>query len=369
MAQQEEDDEKQNEPSEKKLEDARKKGAVPRSLDLNTAASYGGMLLAGGAFGAASLQQFADFGASLLDQADSLAPIFFKDGNPALSGGIIDATGRASWPWFIVPAVIVLLSILSQRSLIFAPTKLEPKLSRISLLSNAKNKFGRTGLFEFFKSAVKLFLISAILAVFINARLEEIVYSLVYDPGVVTRLFLDLGFQFLAVVAIVSVVIGGVDYAWQYSDHMRRNRMSHKELKEETKEAEGDPYQKQQRRQRGMEIASNRMLRDVPDASVVIVNPTHYAVALKWDRGKGSAPLCVAKGTDEIASRIREIAHETGIPIHSDPPTARALHASVAIGAEIEEEHYQPVAVAIRFAEDMRARAKQSYTAKARPQT
>ncbi|MBM7066214.1 flagellar biosynthesis protein FlhB [Actibacterium sp. 188UL27-1] len=364
MAEQDDDDDKQNEPSAKKLEDARKKGEVPRSTDLNTAAAYAGLLLAGGALGAASLQQFMDFGAGIIAKADTLAPIFFRDGNVALSGGLLDATGRATWPWFAVPATLVLLSIFAQRSLIFAPSKLEPKLSRISVISNAKNKFGRSGLFEFVKSAVKLFVISAILGVFLSTQIEEIIYSLIYSPGLVTQLFLNLGFEFLAVVAIVSFVIGGVDYMWQYSDHMRKNRMSHKELKDEAKDAEGDPHLKQQRRQRGMEIASNQMLQDVPEASVIIVNPTHFAVALKWDRARGTAPVCVAKGTDEIAARIREIAQEAAIPIHSDPPTARALHASVSIGAEIEEQYYQPVAVAIRFAEDMQAQAQKSYTSR-----
>ena len=134
--------------------------------------------------------------------------------------------------------------------------------------------------------------------------------------------------------------------------------MTHEELKEETKRSEGDPHIKQQRRQRGQEIATNRMLLDVDGADVVIVNPTHYAVALKWTRTPGSAPKCVAKGVDEIAARIRERASEAGVPIHQDPPTARAVHASVEVGDEIQPEHYIAVAAAIRFAEDLRKTAK-----------
>jgi flagellar biosynthetic protein FlhB len=153
-------------------------------------------------------------------------------------------------------------------------------------------------------------------------------------------------------------VIGAVDFLWQVSEHHRKNRMSHEELKEEVKQSEGDPHMKQQRRQRGMDIATNRMLRDVPSADVVIVNPTHYAVALKWDRGKVGAPVCVAKGVDEIAARIREVAAEAGVPMRRDPATARALHASVEIGQEILPEHYRAVAAAIRFAEAMRAKAR-----------
>ena len=102
----------------------------------------------------------------------------------------------------------------------------------------------------------------------------------------------------------------------------------------------------------------NKMLADVPTADVVIVNPTHFAVALKWDRSAGSAPVCVAKGVDEIAARIRELASEHAVPLHSDPATARALHASVEIGSEIAPDHYRAVAAAIRFAENIRQKAK-----------
>ncbi|MGB8814338.1 MAG: EscU/YscU/HrcU family type III secretion system export apparatus switch protein, partial [Paracoccaceae bacterium] len=122
--------------------------------------------------------------------------------------------------------------------------------------------------------------------------------------------------------------------------------------------SEGDPHAKAQRRQRGYDIATNKMLADVATADVIVVNPTHYAVALKWDRTAKRAPICVAKGVDEIAARIRERAAEAGVPIHRDPPTARALHASVELGQEIRPEHYRAVAAAVRFAEAMRRRAK-----------
>ena len=108
---------------------------------------------------------------------------------------------------------------------------------------------------------------------------------------------------------------------------------------------------------KGISLAMNQMLAEVPKADVIIVNPTHYAVALKWDRKAGRAPICVAKGVDEIAARIREIAAENAIPVHADPPTARALHATVEIGSEIRRDHYRAVAAAIRFAEMIRKKA------------
>ena len=134
--------------------------------------------------------------------------------------------------------------------------------------------------------------------------------------------------------------------------------MSRKEMTDEHKNSEGDPHVKAKRRQKGQEIAMNKMLIDVVTADVVIVNPTHYAVALKWEKGGGRAPVCVAKGVDEMAARIREKAAEAGVPLHQDPPTARILHASLQIGQEIATDQYKAVAAAIRFAEKMRQRSR-----------
>ena len=164
--------------------------------------------------------------------------------------------------------------------------------------------------------------------------------------------------RFLFIVVLIAMVIGAIDAFWQRAEHHRKNRMTLKELRDEMKEVEGDPHVNAQRRMKAQELALNRMMQDVPGADVVIVNPTHYAVALKWSRASPGAPVCVAKGTDLVAARIREVAGEAGVPIHSDPPTARAVHAVVGIGEEIRADHYAAVAVAIRFAEDMRRKAR-----------
>jgi len=134
--------------------------------------------------------------------------------------------------------------------------------------------------------------------------------------------------------------------------------MSYQDIKDEHKNSEGDPHTKQQRQRRGQEIATNRMLLDVPDADVIIVNPTHFAVALKWEKQPGTAPECVAKGTDEVAAKIREVAATNGVPIHRDAGTARAIYATVEIGQEIEVKHYKAVAAAINFAETIRKKSK-----------
>jgi len=350
--------EKSHEPTQKKLEDQRRKGDFPRSADLTTAAGYGGLLLAGMAFGGASLSAIGTALAGVIGHADSLSRTWIDGGGPALFGGLIGALFVPLLGWFGLPALAALISIVAQRAVVVAPDKLRPRFSRISLFSNARNKFGRAGIFEFSKSFVKLSIYATVLGVFLFRQLPLVIGTTRLNPALSITVLARLALQFLAVVAVIAGVVGVVDLIWQHQEHTRKNRMSRKEIMDETRMSEGDPHTKQQRRQRGQEIAMNRMRADVPGADVVVVNPTHFAVALRWSRAPGAAPVCVAKGVDEIAARIREIAAEAAVPIHRDPPTARALFAKVDIGKEIEPQHYRAVATAIRFAESMRAKAK-----------
>ncbi len=359
MAQQGDDEsDKSLEPTQHKLDEARKKGDVARSADLDTAATYGGILLVALAAGAATTERAGAAMQALLDQPGAIADLVFDgSGASALSGVLIAMAGSLA-AWFVIPAALVILSNLAQQSLVFAPEKLRPKLSRINPIQNAKNKYGITGLFEFAKSLVKLLAFSAVLGVYLMARLSDMAGSVHAEARMVGALMMDMIVEFMMVVLLVTLAIGSVDFLWQRFDHRRKLRMSHKEVRDEHKNQEGDPHFKQERRQRGTRIAMEQMMGDVPDADVVIVNPTHFAVALKWSRLPGSAPECVAKGQDHVALAIRERAFEAGVPVHHDPPTARALFATVEIGQEITPDHYQTVAAAIRFAETMRRRAK-----------
>lgn len=348
------DDDKQFEPSQKRLDDARKKGEIPKSNDLTTAAAYGGLVLVVMSLGASSLIGVGTALKVLLDQADRLSVIALTGSPQPVIGGIFGAVVAQMLPWFALPAGLALLAIVAQGAFVVAPTRIAPDLSRISPMKGAKNKFGRQGLFEFAKSFVKLTIYALVLGIYVAAHSEEMVAAMSLSPAMVTVELGRLTMKLMMIVLGIAGTLGVVDLLWQRAEHMRKHRMSRKELMDEMKESEGDPTQKQKRRQKGIEIAMNQMLSDVTKASVVIVNPTHYAVALSWAGTAGSAPVCVAKGVDEIAARIREIAAEHAIPIHSDPPTARALHATVEIGTEIPHAHYQAVAAAIRFADMVR---------------
>ena len=353
-------EDKEHEPSEKRLADAREKGEVAKSADLTTAVAYAGFTLIALAFGADALARAGQAGAVLLDQADRLAPLMLT-GEPAPHAGVLAAFLGPLAPFFVVPGLAALLALIVQQALIFAPEKLIPKLSRISPITMAGQKFGRDGLFEFFKSFVKLCVVSLVLTLFLISRADEIVATIQLSPALATHILVRLTGEFLIFMVLISLAIGGLDLFWQRAQHLRRNRMSRKEMMDEMKSTEGDPYVKMQRRQRGHDIAMNQMLGKVDTADVIVVNPEHYAVALKWSRGRSGAPVCVAKGVDEIAARIRERAAERGIPVHSDPPTARALYATVGIGEQIRPEQYRAVAAAIRFAEAMRVRARRAW--------
>lgn len=357
MSDQDDDSERPYEASQRKLEEARKKGDLPRMNDLTAAAAAAGFLALAALPGGWVGPRIGALGTTLLDRADALGPAMLGGGT-AIAGTVLASLGVALAPAMLFPAALALALLVAFRGLVLAPTKLAPKLSRIAPLGNARNKFGPSGLVEFAKSVLKLAIYSAVLWFYLAARLPRLMATMAQSPGQVSAELFRLLAEFMALVVLVMVLVGGLDQLWQIFDHRRRQRMTHQELREEHKDSEGDPHIKQQRRQRALAVATAQMVAAVPKAAVVIVNPTHYAVALRWAPGDKGAPVCVAKGVDEVAARIREAALVAGVPIHSDPPTARALHASTRIGDEISTQHYESVAAAIRFAEAMRVKAR-----------
>lgn len=350
--------EKSFEPTQKKLADARRQGDVAKSTDISAAAAYVGLLAAFLIAGAGAAEMSGGALARFLDRADQLEGRILGPGGPGLAAALIGEAVIGILPFLLLPALMALIALLAQKAFVFAPSKLEPKLSRIDPVSVAGNKFGPTGLMEFARSMLKMLAIGAVLWLYLASEIDTIIAVALHPPAMLPAELMRLGVGLLSAITAIAVVIAALDYLWQRFDHARRLRMSLKEMRDEAKEMEGDPHQKAARRRRAEEIARNQMLADVPKADVIVVNPTHYAVALRWARTPGSAPECVAKGVDEIARAIREAGAAAGVPIRSDPPTARALHALVEIGEEVPPDLYRAVAAAIRFAETMRARAR-----------
>jgi flagellar biosynthetic protein FlhB len=351
--------EKTHEATPQRLEKARQEGDLPRSQDAQTFAAYLG-------FGAAMLLA-GDWAAERMGEV--LLPFLDRPGELAtqfVSAGASDATltllGQIA-PLFLAlvggPAVMILALLFAQRSFVFAPSRIEPKLSRLSPIDNAKDKYGTRGLVEFAKSAVKLSALGAVLGIVVWGEADQLGQYARIDARFSGRLLAHQFWLILSGVLLVAGLLAFFDLIWQRLAYLKRLRMSHKEMKEEGKEAEGDPHMRAQRRERARQIANNHMMLAVPEADVVIANPTHYAVALKWRRQDGSAPVCLAKGVDEVALAIRSRAEKAGVPVRTDPPTARSIHGLVKIGEEIRDEHFKAVAAAIIFADEMRRKAKE----------
>ncbi|MGV8989024.1 MAG: EscU/YscU/HrcU family type III secretion system export apparatus switch protein [Cypionkella sp.] len=351
--------EKSHEPSQKRLDEARKRGDVPRSMDLATAAVYGGAALAFTVAGAATINSLGAAAIGLIEQSDRLSQAMVTSAR-APTMGLLSSFGLPLLPIFLVPVGAAIISIAVQRGFIIAPDRIVPKLSRISPLKALGHRFGREGLFTFGKNLLKLIVVCLLVAGLILQYAAPLMMSPRLSAGQTGELMVQIIQNFLFLAFLISLVFGTADYGWQWLQHRRRNMMSRQEMVEEHRESEGDPHMKGHRRQKGREIAMAQMLQEVANADVILVNPTHYAVALKWRRGDRTAPICLAKGVDDIAARIREKAAEAGVPIHRDPATTRAIYASVDVGEPIRPEHFKSVAAAIRFAEAMRKRAKRN---------
>ena len=357
MAEEEDSGEKPFEASPKKLQAARKRGEFPVSQDLVTSAVYLGILGVAISLGTWSTIRLSTAMLPFIDHPDQLAFSVFKTGGRHTLGPLIWTIVTTAMIWLFFPFIMALLGAFVQGALTFAPTKLKPKLNRISPLNNAKQKYGSDGLFNFFKSFLKLTIFSTVLALVFSARLDDILIMPRLPILGAMALTTELVFNFLLAALVAVIAISVIDFLWQRSQFLKRQRMSLKEIKDESKDNEGDPHTKQARRQKAYDIATNQMLSDVSSADVIVVNPEHYAVALRWSRQSGTAPECVAKGVDEVARLIRETAHENGVPIYRDAPTARALYDIVQIGDEVPAEHYRAIAAAIRFADAVRNKA------------
>ncbi len=347
-----ESQEKTHEATPHKLAQAREKGDIAISREVSALASYLGLAVAVLLFMAEAAEVLAIRLMPFLQSAADL--VVLGDGIRGATGALIEFLLLACAAALGIPALLVVGTLVAQKAVVFAPSKLQPKLSRISLISNAKQKYGPTGLMEFLKSSTKLGLVVVVLWFAIVPRLDSFVGLAEAQSGALSVILQREGMLILAAVIAISLVVAGLDFAWQNFDYRRRNRMSYQEVRDELKHTDGDPAMKGRRRERAQAIATNRMLLDVPKADVVITNPTHYAVALKWARVPGTAPTCLAKGTDEVAARIREMAENAGIPIRPDPPLARSIHAVVEVGQEIRPDHYKAAAAAILFADRIR---------------
>lgn len=349
MADQDEDkSSKTEEPSERKLTKAREQGNVPKSREVNNLFAILAILIAivstlrfawerllnlfGGTFSELGFKRLADksmIGDSMyfmsVEMMKILAPTFILFVVFAYFGGFIQNGWVASWE----------------------PVK--PKLSKISLIKGVERMFSMKSLAEFLKSLVKMVVIGAVIYAILMMHKNEL-YTLIdksyMDMAITVEVIL---IRILLAVIAIAILIAIADFMFQKAQYIKDQRMSRKELKDEYKETEGDPHIKGRQRQIRMERAKARMMQEVPQADVVVTNPTHYAVALRYDKAKEAAPRVIAMGVDLLALRIREIATENDIPLYEDPPLARKLYAEAEMGEEIPLDLYEAVAKVVAF--------------------
>lgn len=338
---------KTEEPTQKKLDDSRDKGQIPSSKEVNNWF----MILAGTLIIAMIAPSLGtDLTSVLRKYLQSPHEIPVNSGN--FGALMMNLAVDVSY-LLILPVILLVVAALAtgivQNGIVVAIDRIQPKLERISLLQGIKRLFSFKSLAEFLKGIFKITIVGAVATMLMMPSfngLEQLVrMEIVAMPAILYTLTVKLLVGVLAIVTVIAVV----DFLYQKFEFMKQMRMSRQEIKDEMKQSDGDPMVKQRLRQIRQERARQRMSAAVPGSSVVITNPTHYAVALKYELGEMDAPVLVAKGQDFIAAKIREIAQENDIPIVENPPLARALYAGVEIDEEIPGEHFKAVAEIIGY--------------------
>jgi flagellar biosynthetic protein FlhB len=338
---------KTEEPTPRKLEQAREKGDVVRTMDLghfaNLAAVAAVIVFAGGWLSK--------------NLAAHLTPFFSQPDQIVVEGhgGVEVARYALMAAAPILGAVMAAAAFsgtaasLLQTGLMFTPDKLKPDFKKVSPMAGFKRIFGIDGLAQFIKSLLKVGATALLAWWILKPFWPKLAELSALEVTAIIPLTVDILKRVVFAVAALTLVIAAADWLWQRQRFMARMRMSREELKEDYKQSEGDPHVKARQKQIRNERARRRMMSAVPDATVVIMNPTHYAVALKYEQGEDAAPLCVAKGLDSLALKIREVAEEAGVPVIEDPPLARSLYAAVDIDEMIPAAHYEAVAKIIGF--------------------
>jgi flagellar biosynthetic protein FlhB len=340
------DADKTEEPTQKRLEEALKRGDVVKSQEVNTWFVIAGAALVLMAFSGAMGRDLTTMMRGIVANAHDIS----VDG-PALPR-LFQKLGREMIAAVALPFLILILAALCgniiQHRLVWSFEALMPKLSKISPAAGLKRMFSKQALATLAKGLIKIVLVGCVLTALMwpeRGRLEGLTHS---DASLIIPLCQSLALKLLGSVVAMLAIVAAADYLFQYQQWYERQKMSLREMKEEFRQTEGDPAIKGRMKQVRQIRMRRRMIAAVPKAAVVITNPTHFAIALEYNRGM-DAPVCVAKGVDAVALKIREVAGEHSIPIVENPPLARALHATVQLDQKIPPEHYKAVAEVIGY--------------------
>ena len=346
MADEPDNTEKTEDPTQKRLDEALKRGDVVKSQEVNTWFVIAGATLVLMAFSGGMSSEITTTMRGLLANAHNIS----MDG-PALPR-LFEKIGVELIAAVAIPFLLLMLAALGgnliQHKLVWSLEVLAPKLSKISPAAGFKRLFSAQALANFAKGLVKLVLIGSVLTALMWPERARIMALERADPVAVLPLAQSLALKLLGAVVAIMAVVAIADYLFQYRQWYEKQKMSLRELKEEFRQSEGDPVIRGKMRQMRQTRQRRRMIAAVPKAAVIITNPTHYSIALQYERGM-DAPVCVAKGVDAVALKIREVAAEHSIPVVENPPLARALHATVEVDQAIPIEHYKAVAEVIGY--------------------
>jgi flagellar biosynthetic protein FlhB len=355
MSEDRDTDSKTEEATEKKIHDAVERGDVPVSREVPILASLTAILIALVFVVPPRAEAFVDALMRFLDDAGGWR---LERSNDVLA--LAEIVGLAAVE-FVAPVVALLMiagliASAAQNPPRFVPDRIMPDLSRISPSAGFLRIFGLRGWTEFLKSLLKMFAVGFIVALILNGQRLLLATSMFDDVADLPQRALKLCLDVVAAVLVATLVVAAADLAWARIHWRRDQRMSRHELKEELRQTEGDRLMKARLRSLRLDRSRKRMLAAVPKATVVVTNPTHYAVALAYDRASGGAPRVVAKGVDSMATRIRELAQDNRVPLVVNPPLARALY-QVELDTEVPAEHYKAVAEIIAYVWRLRGMA------------
>ncbi|MGE0846050.1 MAG: flagellar biosynthesis protein FlhB [Flavobacteriaceae bacterium] len=346
MADEPDESEKTEEPSQRKLDEALKKGDVAKSQEVSTWFVLAAATLVLFGFSQGLGNDLTRLLKGLLVNAWQVQ--VDAGGLMALAKTLSLGVGLA----VAIPVIVLMVAgvaghVVQHRPLLsLEPVK--PKLSKISPAAGFKRLFSSQSLMNFAKGIAKIVIISAVMFLIVWPERDRLDALISTDVASLLDVVAAMALKLMGGSVIVLAIVAGLDFLYQRQVWLKKQRMTVKEVRDEFKQMEGDPTVKGKLRQIRMERGRKRMMANVPKASVIITNPTHFAVALRYENGM-SAPVCLAKGTDRIALKIREIAGEHNVPIVENPPLARALHASVEVDSEIPVDHYKAVAEVIGY--------------------
>lgn len=349
MADSEDQDSKTEEPTQRKLTKLRDDGNVPMSKEVNNFFAMLGLLVVLAFVGPWSLTQIGSLFAAMLANAGTLeledAPTVGYALKTAFSSGML-----ALLPLLLVMLVVGIAGGLVQNGLLFSGKPLEMNLQKISIFAGFKRLFGIKSLVEMLKGLVKLAVIGAFVGAIVWGYKDELVNMVTMALGGSLNLANQVLMACMGAIMGIMALLALGDYLFERVQYYNQNKMSRQELKDEYKESEGDPFVKQRQKQLRQDRARMWMMAAVPKANVVVTNPTHYSIALRYRPDEGdAAPVVVAKGMDYVAMKIREVAKEHNIPLYPDPPLARQLYDNVEIDDAIPVALFEAVAKVIAF--------------------